>query len=81
MRDPRPRGVTRRISDNDLETRDFGAKRRPRVTEDVFRPPGVSETPGALRVAVSNVGWSREENASGWRLHKTAFFRQTGTTV
>jgi hypothetical protein len=53
------------ISDADLETRDFSSKRRPRVSEHVSRPPRVSGTKRALRVAVSNAGWSREENASG----------------
>ena len=51
-----PRGVTRRTSDVDLETRGFSAKRRPHVSERVFRPPRVPGTPRALRVAVSKGG-------------------------
>jgi hypothetical protein len=51
-----PRGVTRRTSDVDLETRGFSAKRRPHVSERVFRPPRVPGTSRALRVAVSKGG-------------------------
>jgi hypothetical protein len=51
-----PRGVTRRTSDVDLETRGFSAKRRPHVSERVFRPPRVPGTPRVLRVAVSKGG-------------------------
>jgi hypothetical protein len=63
-----PRGVTRRTSDVDLETRGFSAKRRPHVSERVFRPPRVPGTPRALRVAVSK-GGGRAKKTHRARLH------------
>ena len=56
VRDPRTARRSAPNSDADLETRGFSAKRRPHVSERVFRPPRVPGTPHVLRVAVSKGG-------------------------